>query len=78
MQKTDDMIFVFFTDRIAGHALTESDFDVFCKGILKIQADHIRTRDHDLTGMTFRKIKDIIKIGQFGFIDITIFIAFFH
>ena len=35
MQKTDNMIFVFFTDRIAGHAFTESDFDVSVKESLR-------------------------------------------
>ena len=78
MQKADDMVFILVADGVTRHAFRQRGFDVFIEAVFKVQANHVGAGHHDFAGTAFGKVKNVIEIGKLAFVDIAVFIAFFH
>ena len=78
MDKSDDVILVLVADRIARLLLLQNRLDALGGCIVKVEADHIGARYHDLTRVQLREREDIIHEVRLCTIDQPLPIALLH
>ena len=78
MQEADDMILVLLADRIARELLLEDDMEVRVEVVAEVEADHVRTRRHDLAHIEVGEVKDVVDEVRLRVVDEPLLVTLLH
>ena len=78
MQKADDVVLAPVADWIAREPLLHRHLNALFQRVLKIEADHVRARNHDLAHGEIGEVKDVVDEFQFRLINEALAMTLLH